>query len=139
LLQRPSLLENAVEELLRFEPTAQYMRRHPGEDVRIGDFTIPAGAEVVCWIASANRDPRRWGESADQFDVTRKEAHQHIAFGKGAHVCIGSWLARMELHVVLGTILERFPRTVLAEQELVWGSNVIRGPAELIVDLRRAA
>ena len=93
----------------------------------------------MCWIASANRDPRRWGGSADQLDITRTEARQHIAFGKGAHVCIGSWLARMELQVVLGTILERFPRTSLAEQEPVWTSNVIRGPDELIVDLRTAA
>jgi cytochrome P450 len=139
LQKQPSLLENAVEELLRFEPTAQYMRRHPGQDVEICGVTIPAGAQVVCWIASANRDERQWGRAADELDITREDARQHVAFGKGAHVCIGSWLARMELHVVLGTILERFPETQLIDQDLIWSSNVIRGPDELRLELRTAS
>lgn len=139
LLADQSLLENAVEELLRFEPTAQYMRRIPEHDVRIGEVTIPTGTEVVCWLASANRDPRRWGDTADVLDITRADARQHLAFGKGAHVCVGSWLARMELRVVIQTLLERYPASVLADQELVWSSNVIRGPEELVVELRTAA
>jgi cytochrome P450 len=72
-------------------------------------------------------------------DITRPDARQHLAFGKGAHVCVGSWLARMELQVVIQTLLERYPASVLAEQELVWSSNVIRGPEELVVELRTAA
>jgi cytochrome P450 len=139
LVAQPALLENAVEELLRFEPTAQYMRRATVQDVAIGDMSIPSGVEVVCWIASANRDERKWGPTADVLDITREDARQHIAFGKGAHVCIGSWLARLELEVVLRTLLERYPATELVEQELVWSSNVIRGPEELVVDLRPAA
>src|ERR1044072_5429206 len=61
LVARPALLENAVEELLRFEPPAQYMRRTPDRDVDILGVTIPSGTDVVCWIASANRDEQRWG------------------------------------------------------------------------------
>ena len=133
---RPSLLDNAVEELLRFEPTAQYMRRTGWTDNEIGGVTIPAGTEVVCWIASANRDERRWGPTADELDITREDARQHIAFGKGPHVCVGSWLARLELQVVVGTIVERFPNTELVDQELRWTSNVIRGPEELVLRLR---
>jgi cytochrome P450 len=135
LVAQPELLDNAVEELLRFEPTAQYMRRTPDHDVEIAGVMIPSGTDVVCWIASANRDPARWGATADVLDVTREDARQHIAFGKGAHVCVGSWLARLELQVVLGTVLERYPASRLPEQELVWSSNVIRGPEELLVDL----
>jgi cytochrome P450 len=135
LVARPALLENAVEELLRFEPTAQYMRRTPDHDVDVLGVTIPSGTEVVCWIASANRDEQRWGATADDLDITRDDARQHVAFGKGAHVCVGSWLARLELQVVLGTVLERFPDLALPEQELVWSSNVIRGPEELVVRL----
>jgi cytochrome P450 len=135
LVARPELLENAVEELLRFEPTAQYMRRTPDHDVDILGVTIPNGTEVVCWIASANRDPQRWGASADELDITREDARQHVAFGKGAHVCVGSWLARLELQVVVGTLLERHPGIELPEQELVWSSNFIRGPEELVVHL----
>jgi cytochrome P450 len=135
LVARPALLDNAVEELLRFEPTAQYMRRTPDHDVDVLGVTIPDGTDVVCWIAAANRDPRRWGEHADELDITRADARQHVAFGKGAHVCVGSWLARLELEVVLGTLLARHPTLELPEQDLVWSSNFIRGPEELVVRL----
>lgn len=135
LVSRPDLLDNAVEELLRFEPTAQYMRRTVVEDHRLGPVTVPAGTEVVCWIASANRDARRWGPDADALDITRADARQHVAFGRGPHTCLGSWLARLELVVVLGTLSARFPGADLADQELTWTSNVIRGPQELVVQL----
>jgi hypothetical protein len=138
LLAQPDLLENAVEELLRHQSTAQYMRRVPEHDVEIDGVTIPTGSDVVCWIASANRDPQRWGATADDLDITRADARQHIAFGKGAHVCVGSWLARLELQVVLGTIAARYPASELPAQDLVWSSNVIRGPEELVVRLRPA-
>ena len=94
---------------------------------------------VVCWIASANRDPQRWGATADELDITRADARQHLAFGKGAHVCVGSWLARLELQVVLGTIAARYPASELPAQDLEWSSNVIRGPVELVVRLRPGA
>jgi cytochrome P450 len=132
---RPELLDNAVEELLRFESTAQYMRRVVEVDVPVGEVMVPAGTEVVCWIASANRDPRRWGPTADELDITREDAGRHIAFGKGPHVCVGSWLARLELQVVVDTVIGRFPGTDLADQQLVWESNVIRGPQELTLRL----
>jgi len=131
-----ALLPNAVEELLRYEPTAQYMRRTAEEEVDLGGITVPVGAEVVCWIASANRDERRCGPTADDLDLARPDAKQHIAFGKGPHVCVGSWLARLELHVVLGTLAQRYPNTEMVEQDLVWESNFIRGPHELVLDLR---
>jgi cytochrome P450 len=115
------------------------MRRVPEHDVEIDGVTIPTGSDVVCWIASANRDPQRWGATADDLDITRADARQHIAFGKGAHVCVGSWLARLELQVVLGTIAARYPASELPAQDLVWSSNVIRGPEELVVRLRPAA
>jgi cytochrome P450 len=136
LIRQPELLDGAVEELLRFEPTAQYMRRTGVRDYEVGGTVIPAETQVVCWIASANRDEARWGPTADQFDITRADAHQHIAFGKGPHVCVGSWLARLELQVVVGTLAKRFPRTELVAQELRWPSNVVRGPEELILRLR---
>jgi cytochrome P450 len=135
LVARPALLENAVEELLRFEPTAQYMRRTPDHEVDILGVTIPSGTDVVCWIASANRDEQRWGPTADDLDITRADARQHVAFGKGAHVCVGSWLARLELQVVLGTVVERYPDLELPQQELAWSSNFIRGPEEVVVRL----
>lgn len=137
LCARPALLPNAIEELLRYESTAQYMKRTAEEDVDLGGgLTVPTGAEVVCWIASADRDEQRWGPTADVLDLGRPDAKQHVAFGKGPHVCIGSWLARLELQVVVGTIVERHPGTVMPDQDLTWESNFIRGPRELVLQLR---
>lgn len=137
LCAQPSLLPNAIEELLRFESTAQYMKRTAEADVDLGHgLVVPAGAEVVCWIASADRDAQRWGPTADVLDLTRADAKQHVAFGKGPHVCIGSWLARLELQVVVETVVERFPGTELPDQDLEWESNFIRGPRELVLALR---
>ena len=128
-------VDDAIEELLRFEPTAQYMRRTAEHEVTLGDVTIPEGAGVVCWIASANRDEAEWGPTADRLDLTRADARHHLAFGKGPHTCIGSWLARLELEVVLRAVIDRFPATTMPEQSLVWVSNVIRGPQELVLEL----
>lgn len=136
LVSDPDLLDNAVEEVLRFEPTAHYFRRTAEVDVEIAGIVVPQGTEVLCWIASANRDPAKWGPTADEFDITRADARHHIAFGKGAHACLGSWLARLELNVVIGALVERFPGTVMEEQDLVWTSDVIRGPEELVLTLR---
>ena len=116
--------------------TAQYMRRIGTPGVEIGGIEIPEGTNVVCWIASANRDEKRWGPTADKPDITRPDAPKHVAFGKGPHVCIGSWLARLELEIVVGTILKRFPNTELPDQELIWSSNVIRGPEEVVLELK---
>lgn len=77
----PALLDDAVEELLRFEPTAQYMRRTAETDVTVAGVDVPAGTTVVCWIASANRDENRWGPSADRLDITRADARHHVTFG----------------------------------------------------------
>jgi cytochrome P450 len=108
------------------------MRRTAERDVDLGDgLVVPAGAEVVCWIASANRDPSRFGPTADVLDLTRADAKQHVAFGKGPHVCVGSWLARLELLTVIRSIVDRYPNTVLPDQDLVWESSFIRGPEEL--------
>jgi cytochrome P450 len=135
LVAHPELLENAVEELLRFEPTAQYMLRTTYADFTFGDTLLPEGSDVVCWIASANRDPEQWGATADTLDITRSNARYHLAFGKGPHTCLGSWLARLELQVVLSTMINRYPRTELPVQELAWTSDVIRGPEELVLRL----
>ena len=112
------------------------MKRTAEDDVDLGGgLTIPTGSEVVCWIASADRDEARWGETADTLDLTRADAKQHIAFGKGPHVCVGSWLARLELQVVVESIVTRFPDTTMPDQDLVWESNFIRGPEELVLQL----
>jgi cytochrome P450 len=135
LVRDPGRIDNAVEELLRYEPTAQYMTRTTYQEFTFGDTIIPEGSDVVCWIASANRDDERWGASANTLDIGRTDVRQHLAFGKGPHTCLGSWLARLELQVALTLIIARFPKTELTGHELQWTSNVIRGPHELVLRL----
>lgn len=141
LVDRPELMAHAVEEVLRFEPTAQYMNRVSKEDFELGGVTVPANERIICWIASANHDTSYWGADADVLDITRADAGRHIAFGKGPHVCVGSWLARQELRVVFEALTERFPRTELATDDIEWPTafTAIRGPVELPLRLGRPA
>jgi cytochrome P450 len=128
LVDDESLLPNAVEELLRFDPTAQFMIRATPTDYSVGGVVVPAGHHVLAWIASANRDERRWGATADQLDLTRPDARNHIAFGSGIHSCLGMWLARLELEEVLRGLLRRFPNTRLVDDRPQWRSTAfIRG------------
>jgi cytochrome P450 len=133
----PTLLDGTVEEALRFEPTAQFMRRTTETEVDIHGVRIPPHTGVVCWIASANRDEARWGDSADRLDIRRPDARSHVAFGFGPHVCIGAWLARLELQIVLRALVERFPNTTMPAQQVAWDSVALRGPEELVLELKR--
>jgi len=107
LVEDPSRIPEAIEELLRFDGPIQAFRRTATTDVELHGTTIPAGANVVLAYGSANRDERRF-ERADEFDVTR-EPSRHLAFGDGIHHCIGAPLARIEAQIALGTLLERLP------------------------------
>ena len=88
---QPALIENAVEELLRFEPTAQYMRRIVTTTTSVGGMTIPAGVEVVCWIASANRDEQRWGPTVD--DARHHSRGRASSTSRSAKVRTCAWAA----------------------------------------------
>ena len=136
----PGLLRVAVEELLRFVgPVMQPTLRVASEDVEIGGVVIPAGSVVVCMLASANRDPRRF-PAPDEFDVARED-NPHLGFGHGIHFCLGAPLARMEAETALGSLLRRFPDMELAagRQKIPWRpSALLRGPAVLPVRLSPA-
>ncbi|MFI8993161.1 cytochrome P450 [Streptomyces sp. NPDC053542] len=109
LREDPSLIRGAVEELLRFHSIIRNgPRRAATEDIEIGGQLIRAGEGVVVAVPSANRDPETF-EDPDQLDVCRPNAQHHVAFGYGIHQCLGQALARVELQVVLGTLLRRFP------------------------------
>jgi len=136
VIRDESLLGNAVEELLRYDPTAQFMIRATPADYPIGDQVIPAGQHVLAWIGSANRDERRWGPTAGQLDLARHDARHHIAFGSGIHSCLGMWLARLELEEVLRCLVRRFPRTYLCDEQPKWRSTAfIRGLESLDLHL----
>jgi len=101
-----SLLQNVIEETLRFEPTGHANARYVTEDIEYYGTTVPAGSAVVLIMASANRDPRRFDEP-DSYDILRKDV-QHLTFGYGVHFCLGTHLARLEGRVALDELLNRW-------------------------------
>jgi cytochrome P450 len=137
LLRRdPSLQANAVEEVLRLEPPAQFGRRYSTVDITLEDVTIPAGSSIITAMGAANRDPRHWGADADQFRVDRAGAHQHLAFAAGAHFCAGAALARLEAQIVLDIVMRTYPGFVVTDPSRHWGQRlVLRGLSSLPVRL----
>ncbi|WP_416485590.1 cytochrome P450 [Streptomyces sp. CL12] len=106
-------LDSAVEELLRHVPSNNLgIVRTARQDVPLGDHTIPAGHPVFVNLPVADRDPARW-PAPDDLDVKRAHA-SHLAFGYGAHRCLGHHLARLELRVMLRELLTRCPQLRLA-------------------------
>ncbi len=107
LAEDPSLIPNAIEELLRFEPPAHYVGRYVSEDVEVHGQVVPQGSAMLFLLGSANRDERRW-KDADTFDI-RRNVGAHITFGYGPHFCLGASLARLEGRIALQELLLRFP------------------------------
>jgi cytochrome P450 len=114
LVKDPSLMPNAVEELLRYLSIVHLTTcRVAIEDIEIGGETIKAGEGLVALISSANRDAAQF-ENPDVLDINR-DARTHVAFGFGVHQCLGQTLARLELRVALNSILKRIPTLKLAQ------------------------
>jgi cytochrome P450 len=103
----PGLINNAVEETLRYEAPSPIQVRVATRDVEVHGRTVPANSAVVLLTASANRDERAFPDP-DTYDVNRKIDH-HVTFGYGAHYCFGAALARIEGRIALEEILKRFP------------------------------
>jgi cytochrome P450 len=99
LVEDPSVIQHAIEEMLRWESPVQGVVRITTEDTEIAGCPIPANQVVTVMLGSANTDERAW-DDVDSVDFDRAE-NRHIAFGGGAHRCLGSHLARMELRVAL--------------------------------------
>ncbi|MFE6743557.1 cytochrome P450 [Streptomyces tubercidicus] len=111
--ERPELMKNTVEELLRYLTISNFgATRVALEDVEIDGRTIKAGQTVVLSLPSANRDPRYF-ENADEFDIDRP-SRRHLAFGFGIHQCLGQHLARASLRIGFQKLFERFPDLRLA-------------------------
>jgi cytochrome P450 len=109
----PSLVRSTVEEVLRFDANPGIgMPRYLGEEVEIGGTVVPRGTTVMCSMAAANRDENAF-TGADTMDLGRTP-NPHLAFGVGAHSCLGQALARTELQVTLEVLVRRLPSLALA-------------------------
>lgn len=111
----PGIINAVVEEVLRYDPPVDITGRIASGDMEAGGCPLRAGQAMTVVLRAANRDPDVF-EDPHRFDVTRKH-RPHVAFGGGAHICIGAPLARLEAQVALVRLFERFPDLKLAEPE----------------------
>ena len=137
LRARPELVPNAVEECLRFEGPIGMTLRVLHEDAAFGGRTIPCDTEVWAMLWGANRDPAVFADP-DRFDVERPNARDHLAFGGGAHLCLGAHLARMEGQVAIGTLVARTKEFALVSDRVAWGASLFRVPARLPIEFAAA-
>jgi cytochrome P450 len=108
LVEDQTLVPQAIEELLRFEPPALQLARYVTRDVEYYGQTVPEGSAILLLIGAANRDHRRFAPDGDVFDINRVSA-QHMTFGVGTHFCMGNALARLEGRIAIEEVLNRFP------------------------------
>jgi len=132
LVEDHSLIPNAIEETLRYEPSSTQIARSLGEDVELYGQTIPEGSAFLCLVGASARDERAFPDP-DRFDIHRDIGH-HLTFGHGAHFCLGAALARLEGRVALEEALDRFPEWELDRENIRMGSLTgVRGYESLPV------
>lgn len=129
----PTLLPNAINEVIRFESPLRAFTREVARDNEIAGTPIPAGTRLLVMYASANRDEREW-DDPEVFDI-RRDAGRHIGFGNGAHACAGQGLARMETAALLTALLERVERFDMCGEPKWAVNNVIHRLERLPVTL----
>ena len=126
LVNDPSLVPKAIEELLRYQTPGPAIARYVARDVEFCGRTVPKGGIMMLLVGSANRDDQRFTDG-DTFNIHR-EPRPHLAFGHGIHACIGAILARLEGRVALQELLKRFPEWHVDEEHAELAStSTVRG------------
>jgi cytochrome P450 len=137
------LIPGFLEEVLRLEGSSKITSRLALKRTKIGDMEIPAGTKVLIALAAANRDPKRW-EEPGQLKLERPRIREHLAFGRGAHTCIGAPLARAEVRVILDKLFDHTSDIRLSEhhhgtapnRDLTYeASFIVRGLEKLYLEL----
>ena len=131
LVENPSLIPAAIEEVMRWWGLLQMQPRIAVKDTELAGTKISKGDNVYCMLAAANRDPERWS-NPEQFDIER-EQKSHVGFGYGAHLCLGAPLARLEIKIALEHLLELAPEYRLRDVDF-GDSWMNRGPERGIVE-----
>ncbi len=115
LRENRELIPALLEEVLRLEGSTKATFRLTKKKTRIGGMEIPAGKTIIVALAAANRDPARW-ENPSEFQLNRKGIKEHLAFGRGAHTCIGNPLARTEIRVIFNKFFDQTSDITLSEK-----------------------
>jgi cytochrome P450 len=137
LVADPSLIPNAVEEMLRWDPPSHYQGRWVERDVTLHGVTIPADSRVILVTGAANHDERAFPD-AEYFDIHR-EIERHVGFGFGIHLCIGAALARLETRIAFEELLARYPNYEVRQPMVRAYSSNVRGLSNLPLALEPAA
>lgn len=132
LKTEPSLMENAISEIIRWQTPIAHMRRTAVADADLGDKRIKKGDKVVMWYASGNRDEAVF-EDADKFRIDRPNARRNLSFGFGIHRCMGRRLAELQLKILLEEVLKRWRRIEVAGEPIRIKSNFVHGYSRLPV------
>jgi len=135
LRAEPALIDSALRECLRFDGPIPATSRILHEDAEFDGKKIPKDSMVWAMLASANRDPARF-PNPDAFDIGRENA-DHLAFGGGAHFCLGYHLAELEARAAIGTLVSRFEELRMESETVQWGRSLFRVPATLPITFRR--
>ncbi len=136
LTANPDLVPKMVAELIRWQTPLAYMRRTANFDCEIGDKQIKQGDQILMWYASGNRDSSVF-ENADEFDIERPNARQHLSFGFGIHRCMGNRLAELQLRILWEEILVRFEKIELMDEPERTYSSFVNGYTYMPVRVTR--
>lgn len=131
-IDEPDVRPDACYEIARYQMPGRFSARYARHDTRLGALEIPKGQMMVCSVAAAQRDPALV-DDPERFDIRREPADTSV-FGGGRHFCIGAQLARLELEVGFGHVLERLRKLALtvAFEDVPYGGNpAVRGPLSL--------
>ncbi len=134
VVEDPSRIPAAVDEVLRYSPSIVAWRRKATGDATVGGVRIPAGAELLLLMGSANRDEAHF-EDPEVFDISRPNARDHLAFGFGIHYCLGNMLAKLQAKVAVEEVARLAPGLRLTDAETIrFGDNLsFRAPVRVPV------
>ncbi|KVW75500.1 cytochrome P450 [Burkholderia cepacia] len=131
----PTLIDGAIEEMLRFYPPVNRTARVLTDDVEIHGVTLKKGQIIILMLGAGNRDPRVFA-NPDSFDIWRPRTGKILSFGAGHHFCVGSHLARLEAKIAIQSLLHRFPALKLKSDSISWrGESRFRGLQSMTISL----
>ena len=134
VINDPTLVPRMSEEALRMVSPVMHMRRTALEDTELNGQRIAKDEKLVLWYGAANRDPDIFSEP-DIFDIQRKNAEKHVAFGHGVHKCLGSRIAQMQLRLAFERIFDRFPKVAWTGKQKIAPNALVHAISSMQVNL----